>query len=60
LQKRQKAKPVYIFAPAIAAIFILVFGGLFYMRRQHGSTQGDHKSNTNYFVSVIIRYTIIR
>ncbi|XP_018730893.2 G-type lectin S-receptor-like serine/threonine-protein kinase At4g03230 isoform X1 [Eucalyptus grandis] len=43
-QKRQKAKPVYIIAPAIAAIFILVLGGLFYMRRQHGSTQGSRES----------------
>ncbi|KAL3754540.1 hypothetical protein ACJRO7_001736 [Eucalyptus globulus] len=39
LQKRQKVKPVYIIAPAVAAIFILVFGGLFYMRRQHGSRE---------------------
>ncbi|XP_039154773.1 G-type lectin S-receptor-like serine/threonine-protein kinase At4g03230 isoform X2 [Eucalyptus grandis] len=38
-QKRQKVKPVYIVAPAVAAIFILVFGGLFYMRRQHGSRE---------------------
>ncbi|KAL3754548.1 hypothetical protein ACJRO7_001743 [Eucalyptus globulus] len=44
LQKGQKAKLVYIVAPAVAAIFILVFGGLFYMRRQHGSTQGSRES----------------
>ncbi|KAI6697444.1 hypothetical protein NL676_017563 [Syzygium grande] len=43
-QKRQKVKLVYIVAPAGAAIFILVFGGLFYMRRQHGSTQGSRES----------------
>ncbi|KAF8043177.1 hypothetical protein BT93_A1501 [Corymbia citriodora subsp. variegata] len=43
-QKRQKVRPVYIVAPAGAAIFILVIGGLFYMRRQHGSTQGSRES----------------
>ncbi|KAF8043099.1 LOW QUALITY PROTEIN: hypothetical protein BT93_A1446 [Corymbia citriodora subsp. variegata] len=43
-QKRQKVKHVYIIASAGVAIFILVFGGLFYMRRQHGSTQGSRES----------------
>ncbi|KAF8043181.1 hypothetical protein BT93_A1503 [Corymbia citriodora subsp. variegata] len=43
-QKRQKVKQVYIVAPAGVTIFILVFGGLFYMRRQHGSTQGSRES----------------
>ncbi|KAF8040361.1 hypothetical protein BT93_B2556 [Corymbia citriodora subsp. variegata] len=43
-QKRQKVKPVYIVALASAAIVILVIGGLFYMRRQHGSTQGSKES----------------
>ncbi|XP_056158449.1 G-type lectin S-receptor-like serine/threonine-protein kinase At4g03230 isoform X2 [Syzygium oleosum] len=42
-QKRQKVKTVYIVAPVGAAIFILVFGGLYYMRRQHGSTQGSRE-----------------
>ncbi|KAI6697445.1 hypothetical protein NL676_017564 [Syzygium grande] len=43
-QKRQKVKPVFIVAPAGAAISILVLGGLFYMRRQHGSMQGSRES----------------
>ncbi|KAF8040356.1 hypothetical protein BT93_B2552 [Corymbia citriodora subsp. variegata] len=43
-QKRQKVKPFYIVAPIGAATVILVLGGLFYMRRQHGSTQGSRES----------------
>ncbi|KAF8043183.1 hypothetical protein BT93_A1504 [Corymbia citriodora subsp. variegata] len=43
-QKRQEVKHVYIVASAGVAIFILVFGSLFYMRRQHGSTQGRRES----------------
>ncbi|KAI3439812.1 uncharacterized protein J3R85_004205 [Psidium guajava] len=43
-QKRPKVKPLYIVAPVGAAIFILVFGGFYYIRRQHGGNQGSRES----------------
>ncbi|KAI6697447.1 hypothetical protein NL676_017566 [Syzygium grande] len=43
-QKTQKVKLVYIIAPTGAAIFVIVFGALFYMRRQPGSMQGSRET----------------